>query len=73
MTAPPVESEITVNGDRFPLLDTFTIGDLLTRLKVRPERVVVELNGVIHRRGEGLGERLSEGDEVEIVQFVGGG
>jgi thiamine biosynthesis protein ThiS len=35
--------------------------------------VVVEHNGRIHRRGEGLEERLNSGDVVEIVHFVGGG
>jgi thiamine biosynthesis protein ThiS len=66
-------AELTVNGEAMPLADLATLGDLLGRLKVRPERVVVELNGVIYRRGEGLGGALKAGDVVEIVHFVGGG
>jgi thiamine biosynthesis protein ThiS len=50
-----------------------TVGDLLARLEVPAARVVVELNGVIHRRGEGLDRALAAGDVVEVVQFVGGG
>jgi sulfur carrier protein len=66
-------AQLTVNGDAVPLADLATLGDLLARLKIAPQRVVVELNGVIHRRGEGLDGRLQAGDVVEIVHFVGGG
>jgi thiamine biosynthesis protein ThiS len=68
-----VESMLTVNGDPMPLGELGTVGVLLRHLKVAPERVVVELNGVIYRRGEGLDQRLGGGDVVEIVHFVGGG
>jgi thiamine biosynthesis protein ThiS len=64
---------LTVNGDEMPLADLATVGDLLSALKIAPQRVVVELNGVIYRRGDGLDARLGDGDVVEIVHFVGGG
>ena len=64
---------LTVNGDQMPLSGLATVGDLLTALKIVPQRVVVELNGVIYRRGEGLDAGLRDGDVVEIVHFVGGG
>jgi thiamine biosynthesis protein ThiS len=64
---------LTVNGDPMPLGGIKTVGELLDNLKVVPARVVVELNGVIYRRGEGLDQRLGVGDVVEIVHFVGGG
>lgn len=73
MTAAQDPETLTVNGDRMPVADTGTIGALLTRLAVRPERVVVELNGTIYRRGEGLDQPIRTGDVVEIVHFVGGG
>jgi sulfur carrier protein len=68
-----VEAILMVNGDPVPLGAIETVGALLSHLQVAPERVVVELNGVIHRRGEGLDEPLKGGDVVEIVHFVGGG
>jgi sulfur carrier protein len=68
-----MEAILMVNGDPVPLGAIETVGALLSHLKVAPERVVVELNGVIHRRGEGLDESLKGGDVVEIVHFVGGG
>jgi thiamine biosynthesis protein ThiS len=67
------DAKLTVNGDDMPLGDLATVGDLLAALKIAPQRVVVELNGVIYRRGEGLNAGLSDGDVVEIVHFVGGG
>jgi len=72
MTA-PATTTLTVNGDLMDLGELTTIGELLGSLKVVPGRVVVELNGVIYRRGEGLDQPLGAGDVVEIVQFVGGG
>ncbi len=73
MTEAPAAAGLTVNGDVLPMAGTATIGDLLARLDVSPQRVVVEHNGVIHRRGEGLETPLAAGDVVEIVRFVGGG
>ncbi len=69
----PAAADLVVNGDPLALEGTATIGALLARLEIRPERVVVEHNGTIHRRGEGLDILLAAGDVVEIVHFVGGG
>jgi thiamine biosynthesis protein ThiS len=66
-------AQLTVNGEAMALSQLATLADLLASLKVAPQRVVVELNGVIYRRGEGLDSPLNAGDVVEIVHFVGGG
>lgn len=73
MSATAGTGEVTVNGDLIPLPGSTTIGALLERLGVKPGRVVVELNGTIYRRGEGLDREVRAGDVVEIVHFVGGG
>ena len=73
MSATAGTGEVTVNGDLIPLPKRTTIGALLERLGVKPVRVVVELNGTIYRRGEGLDREVRAGDVVEIVHFVGGG
>lgn len=73
MTASPRPPALTVNGDELPFDGCDTIGSLLARLAIRPQRVVVELNGTIYRRGEGLEQAVKPGDVVEIVHFVGGG
>lgn len=40
---------------------------------LRPERIAVELNGLIVKRGTYGTITLADGDTMEIVQFVGGG
>jgi len=63
----------TVNGDAMDLPDGLTISALLEHLRIRPERVTVERNGAVIRKARHAEERLSSGDVVEIVTFVGGG
>jgi len=64
---------ITVNGEPRELAEGGTVSQLLEMLQVVPERVVVELNLTILKRVEHAGTVLQEGNQVEIVQFVGGG
>ncbi|MBI4340903.1 MAG: sulfur carrier protein ThiS [Candidatus Omnitrophica bacterium] len=65
--------ELTVNGQRQAVPEGLTAAQLLERRQVVPERVVVELNLAILKRAQLAGTILKEGDQVEIVQFVGGG
>lgn len=50
-----------------------TVLELLAERDNTPNRVVVELNGVIIPSASFAGQALADGDRVEIVQFVGGG
>ncbi|TFG51994.1 MAG: sulfur carrier protein ThiS [Gemmatimonadales bacterium] len=64
---------LQVNGDPRTIPGPATLLDLLGHLTVDPRMVVVELNREIVRRPR-LGEiTLKEGDQVELVHFVGGG
>ena len=63
----------TVNGDAMELPDGLTIAALLEHLRIRAERVAVERNGSVIRKARHAEEKLSSGDVVEIVTFVGGG
>lgn len=65
--------QVTVNGERRELPPGTTAAQLLGILKVEPERVVVEVNLTILKRDQLLSTVLNAGDQVEIVQFVGGG
>ena len=65
--------KIVVNGEEREVGEGATVGDLVARLEVAPERVAVELNREVVRRARWAQTRLSEGDRVEIVHFVGGG
>jgi thiamine biosynthesis protein ThiS len=71
MTGPSVK--IRLNGDPFEVATPLTIAELLTELQIDSRRVAVEHNLVVLKRPAFDTTRLSEGDEVEIVNFVGGG
>ena len=50
-----------------------SITALLAALGIDPRRVAVEHNLVVVKRTAYDGTTINEGDEVEIVNFVGGG
>ena len=64
---------ITVNGKAKELAAPATVAGLLDILNLDPTRVAIELNRDILPRAEFAGRQLSDGDTLEIVQFVGGG
>jgi thiamine biosynthesis protein ThiS len=65
--------KLTVNGDPMDLPEGTALTALLEQLRLQPELVVVELNLNILKREEVPQAILREGDQVEIVHFVGGG
>lgn len=65
--------EVTVNGEKQDLPQGITAAQLLQRLNIMPERVVVERNLIILKRAQLAETMLQGGDTVEIVHFVGGG
>ena len=65
--------ELMVNGEKREVTEGTTVSKLLELLTVIPERVVVEVNLTILKRAEHSQTILKEGDQVEIVRFVGGG
>lgn len=64
---------ITLNGEPFSVPESLTITDLLARLAIDPRRVAVERNIVVIKRAAYDTTQIAEGDEIEIVNFVGGG
>ena len=65
--------ELQVNGQLRECAEGATVASLLEELRVQPERVVVEVNLAILKRAQHASVVLNAGDQVEIVQFVGGG
>jgi thiamine biosynthesis protein ThiS len=64
---------ITLNGEPYDLDEPLSVADLLVRLSIDPRRVAVEHNLVILKRPRFGDTLIQEGDQVEIVNFVGGG
>ena len=68
--------QFVLNGQprEFPQLAApALLKELIAELGLKGDRVAVELNGNIVPRGEWELTRLTEGDRLEIVHFVGGG
>ncbi len=64
---------ITVNGQQAAFAQGDTVQTLLDARKLDAARVAVEHNGAILKRSDFAQTRLTDGDKIEIVHFVGGG
>ena len=64
---------IRLNGDPYSLPGPLSIAALLERLGIDARRVAVERNLIVVKRDLYETTMIGEGDEVEIVNFVGGG
>lgn len=64
---------ITLNGEPFHLDAPTTVAALLAQLDLDPRRIAVEHNLAVLKRGAYEQTTVREGDQIEIVNFVGGG
>lgn len=64
---------IKVNGQEEVLTENLTIQDYISRRGYRTNRIAVERNGKIVPKREYADTALEDGDQIEIVSFVGGG
>ena len=62
-----------VNGENKELTEQTTLEELIRQLGVRKETVVAEVNRQIIQMDKRPEIKLSDGDQVELIQFVGGG
>jgi thiamine biosynthesis protein ThiS len=62
-----------VNGDPFEITGPLTVTGLLVQLEIDARRVAVEHNLVVLKRATFETTEIREGDQIEIVNFVGGG
>ncbi len=64
---------ITLNGEKKGVPDGLTVLGLLQFLKIQPERVAVELNLSVVKKGEYAAAQVKDGDSLEVVSFMAGG
>jgi sulfur carrier protein len=64
---------IELNGEAYEIAAPLTVTELLARLDIDARRVAVEHNLVVLKRGAFDATVVQDGDQVEIVNFVGGG
>lgn len=65
--------KINLNGEPKEIESGSSLDDLLRFLELDPRMVVVEHNRNIVRRQHLGAQGLQDGDQVELVHFVGGG
>jgi thiamine biosynthesis protein ThiS len=64
---------IRLNGEPHSVDGPLTIAELLDRLRIDSRRVAVERNLIVVKKALYDDTMISDGDEIEIVNFVGGG
>lgn len=64
---------LIINGEIVEDLKAANVSELLEELQIQTGRVAVEVNMQVIKKTDYEEYRLSEGDSVEIVNFVGGG
>jgi thiamine biosynthesis protein ThiS len=64
---------IRLNGEAHELAGPLTVTALLASLDLDPRRVAVEHNLIVVKRAAYDTTIVADGDEVEVVNFVGGG
>ncbi len=65
---------IQINGEpREISQSSLSLNELLDTLSLPPQRIAVELNKTMVPRSQWEKTTLKDGDQIEIVHFVGGG
>jgi thiamine biosynthesis protein ThiS len=64
---------IRLNGDPREMAGPLSVSALLEQLEIDARRVAVELNTAVVKKAAYDSSVIKDGDDVEIVNFVGGG
>lgn len=65
--------KVKVNGQDADLEGGINLENLIVFYRLKIDQVVVELNRKVPPKGSYAATLLKDGDEVEIVKFLGGG
>ena len=66
-------AKIQLNGDPYEIDNGTNLIELLNKLKIKKNKVAIEVNGEIIESNKYSNLILSKDDKVEIVHFIGGG
>jgi sulfur carrier protein len=64
---------IYINGEARDVPAELNLSAVLEFFSLPTQRVAVELNKEVVRRGEWESRRVAENDRIEVIHFVGGG
>ena len=65
--------KITVNGKQMQVISKFSLKSLITKLKMPLNKIAIELNKKIIDKKRISKIFLQNGDQIEIVHFIGVG
>jgi thiamine biosynthesis protein ThiS len=65
--------KLLINGEDRSFDGPLTLNGLVEQLGMKTDRVAVELNRDLVPRAQWSATSLADGDQLEIVHFVGGG
>ncbi len=66
-------AKIQLNGDSYEINNGTNLNELLNKLKIKKNKVAIEVNGEIVEKSKYQKLVLNKNDKVEIVHFIGGG
>ena len=66
-------AKIQLNGDSYEINNGTNLNELLNKLKIKKNKVAIEVNGEIVEKNKYSNLILRKDDRVEIVHFIGGG
>ncbi|MDX9813300.1 MAG: sulfur carrier protein ThiS [Sulfurimonas sp.] len=65
--------KIVINGDEIEIDNNLSVGEVLKKLNLEDRVMAVALNMNIVKQDVWFEQRVSEGDKLEFLDFVGGG
>ena len=66
-------AKIQLNGSSYEINNGINLNELLNKLKIKKNKVAIEVNGEIVEKSKYQKLVLNKNDKVEIVHFIGGG
>ena len=66
-------AKIQLNGKSIKINPNSCIKDLIKKFKLKENKIAIELNGVILPKKFYSTKKIKNKDNIEIVQFIGGG
>tara|TARA_Y100000590_G_scaffold290216_1_gene326658 strand:+ start:5907 stop:6125 length:219 start_codon:yes stop_codon:yes gene_type:complete len=66
-------AKIQLNGSSYEINNGTSLNELLNKLKIKKDKVAIEVNGEIVEKKKYHKLILNGNDKVEIVHFIGGG
>lgn len=64
---------IFINGETKEISGEINVSGLLEHFSLPSERIAIELNREVVRKKDWGNIKVSDGDKLEIIHFVGGG